>query len=371
MKIGVCHANTFPPTAGIGQFAYKISQQLDHHEFHFFLRGDLSYESERHENLVIHKCPYAPLYPLNNHFHRYFVDKRIETVNPDLLHLHSPISPPTKLDLPTVTTIHTPLRTAVQARPDRSFGEIFHRAQAWIGRRIENHLIYRADTVTTVSESVREDLRKHYDIGEDIRITPNGVDTDEFNPRGCVGSGKELLYTGRLDARKGLIDLLEALSILRRDGVDVNLTITGAGGFRERLEAEIAERQLEGRVHLAGFLPRKELIELYHESDILVFPSYYEGLPTTVMEAMAAGLPTVSTDVPGVRDLIAHRETGLLCPPGEAEEFAENLKEVVEDDELRREMGKAARRQAIREHDWGVVAEKMDAVYEEVEGTDL
>jgi len=368
LKIGICHANTHPPTAGIGNFAYNIARELsdDNYEFYLFLRGNNRYKTEVSDNFTIHWCPYFRAYPFNNHIHRVFVDRKMQRMSKslDMLHLHSPISPPVKTDLPTVTTVHTSLSHKREVIPTKTFSDYLNEAQSIVGRRIERYLINKSRKTTTVSESIKKHLSEKYTSENDIVVTPNGVDTAEFNPSKNNDGKYRMLYTGRLAAVKGLPDLIQAIDRLNTDRSKWELVITGKGDYRDVLENQAEELGVEDKIEFTGFLPRNELVNYYENSDIFVFPSYYEGLPTSVLEAMAAGLPTVSTTAPGVRDLIDHGKTGLLGPPGDVDQLVSNLDNLLQDSSLRKQMGKEARIDAEKSYDWGIVSERMKSVYE-------
>ena len=370
LKIAVCHANTHPPTAGIGNFAYNIARTLDDYdyEFHLFIRGGKSYNQETEGNLTVHRCPYFRLYPFNNHVHRIFVDRRLRKMRDeiDVLHLHSPISPPLRTELPTITTIHTPLRHKSKMTPRTGLSKYLYKGQNIVSKKIERDLIEKSQKVTTVSESVRQDLQEYRLSKNNIEVTPNGVDTAEFNPSLGNRNGHQLLYTGRLAAEKGLPDLFDAVHQINKTGQSYRLVLTGKGEYRDVLKDKAKRLNIEDRIDFAGFVSRKRLIELYENSDIFVFPTYYEGLPTSILEAMAAGLPIVSTTAHGVTDLLDHEETGLLSPPGESEKLASHIQRLLDDPQLREELGSAARAEAVTEYDWDIVGQKMKSVYEEV-----
>lgn len=370
MKIGVCHANAHPPTAGIGNFAYNVAKSLEEsgYEFHLFIRGGRTYERETDGNVVVHRCPYFKVYPFNNHVHRFFVDRRLQEMKAelDLLHLHSPISPPLKTDLPTVATIHTPIQHKQEIRPRNTFSDYLHLAQGFMGKRIERHIIEKSQVLTTVSESVRSDLTEYGLDEREIMVTPNGVDTAEFDPTRERARANQLLYTGRLAAVKGLPDLFDAIHQLNESGTSCRLVITGKGEYRAVLEEKAANLGIENQIEFVGFVSRDELVSLYETSDAFVFPTYYEGLPTSVLEAMAAGLPIVSTTAPGVRDLLNHEETGLLGAPGDVEALTQNIQRVVDDDALRSELGNRARQITETRYDWEIVSQTLKPIYEQV-----
>lgn len=167
--------------------------------------------------------------------------------------------------------------------------------------------------------------------------------------RRMLGVGDEellLVWTGRLDPVKGFEEMLAAFSIVARE-LPVRLLLAGEGPYRTRVEALIAQHGLGDRVHLLG--QRGDVPSLLKAADLFLFCSRTEGLPNALLEAMAAGLPAVATDVPGCRDLIRDGDTGLLAPAGCPERIASAVRRVLELPDRGRAMGARAR-QWVTEH---------------------
>jgi glycosyltransferase involved in cell wall biosynthesis len=148
-----------------------------------------------------------------------------------------------------------------------------------------------------------------------------------------------LIAVGRLKAPKDFLTLIRALAAL--PGQAFEALIVGDGPERSQIEAEIRRLDLQARVRLAG--ERSDVPELLAESDVFVLSSRSEGLPVSVLEAMAAELPVVATDVGGLAELVVDGETGILVPPGDEAALTEALGRVVADRELRRRLGTAGR----------------------------
>jgi glycosyltransferase involved in cell wall biosynthesis len=154
-----------------------------------------------------------------------------------------------------------------------------------------------------------------------------------------------LLSVGRLRAPKDFLTLVRAVA--RLEPGSVRLRIAGDGPDREALVAELARLGLDGAVELLG--TRADVAELLGAADVFVLSSDSEGMPMSVLEAMAAGLPVVATAVGGVPELVREAETGVLVPPRDTEALAAALGALVADGELRERLGEAARRRAERE----------------------
>jgi starch synthase (maltosyl-transferring) len=157
-----------------------------------------------------------------------------------------------------------------------------------------------------------------------------------------------LLWTGRLDPVKGFEEMLAACSQLRTSH-RFRLAIAGEGPYRAAVERLIAEHSLQDRVLLLG--QRQDVPSLLKAADVFVFCSRTEGLPNSLLEAMAAGLPSVATNVPGCRDLIRHMQTGMLVEAGSSNQIACALIALLDNHDLRRQLGQAAREWARRNVD--------------------
>ena len=151
-------------------------------------------------------------------------------------------------------------------------------------------------------------------------------------------AGTALAFAGRLTAQKELPSLLDAVA--RVGGV--TLALAGDGPERSAVERGIAERGLDGRVRLLGLLPRERVLELFHAADAAVLSSAWENFPHTVVEALAAGTPVLSTAVGGVAEVVTDGVNGLLVPAGDVDALAEAIRRFAGDEELRSRLRAAA-----------------------------
>jgi glycosyltransferase involved in cell wall biosynthesis len=184
---------------------------------------------------------------------------------------------------------------------------------------------------------MREFVLEQYGVDEQrIRIIPNYVDTEAFKPGlGAVRSSPRVAFIGRLDDQKNPLALVEAMS-----GLDAELVMVGAGRLQGEIEQLAKERGV--RLTLPGRLPHPELPALLAASDLFVLPSHYEGHPKVLLEAMAAGVPVVGTDVDGIRNLLRHGENGYVCGTS-APELHEAIRELLDAPTLRQRLGQAGR----------------------------
>lgn len=160
---------------------------------------------------------------------------------------------------------------------------------------------------------------------------------------------KMVLWAGRLDPVKGLDFLLPAFAeIVRRHRA--RLFLAGGGAYEPRIREIVDRLGIQGSVHLLG--PRDDVPSLLRSADLFVFPSRTEGLPNALLEAMSAGCPIVTTDVPGCHDLVTDGRTGLKVPYGDTSALANAMRRLIEDPVLARALGRAASDEV--EHRWHI-----------------
>ena len=210
----------------------------------------------------------------------------------------------------------------------------------------------------------------------------NGANLDRFTPLGGderrdirekIASelsgkpwpaGTRLACTvARLSVQKGLFDLLAAASVVVRELPGARFVIAGDGELREPLKALVAERQLKEHVFFAGARPLAELARWLGAADLFVLSSHYEGMPLSLIEAMAAGCPVVATAVGGVSDVVADASVGRLVPPKKPDVLARSIIEVLSDEAQRRAMATAARARAVSAFDVRTCYQKTTAIY--------
>jgi glycosyltransferase involved in cell wall biosynthesis len=212
--------------------------------------------------------------------------------------------------------------------------------------RSADRLMARATTITIcVTETERAaGLAARTCSGERTVVIPNAVDVDAAPCARHDGDPPRIVTVGRLARPKDPLTLVRALA--RVHDHPFYALIVGAGPDRPVVEAEIRRLGLERAVELCG--PRRDVPDLLSRSDLFALASRSEGGPLSVLEAMAAGLPVVASDVGGVRELVVDGATGTLVPAGDPDALAAALELLLADPELRRRLG-AAGRERVRE----------------------
>jgi len=203
-----------------------------------------------------------------------------------------------------------------------------------------------------------------------IDVIPNGVDLERFCPArsspDTQGAGRwpvKLLTVGRLSVTKRLDLLIEAVDRLRTERGDVKLTIIGGGALEAELRQLLDRKNLRGTVTLTGRRQARNMPERYRRHDIFVSASSQEGMSNAMLEAMASGLPIVTTRCEGLDELIA--DNGLVVDEAAPEPLARAIETLVTDRQKREAMATAARKQAER-FTWTAVAESYLKLYDRV-----
>jgi glycosyltransferase involved in cell wall biosynthesis len=178
-----------------------------------------------------------------------------------------------------------------------------------------------------------------------LELTPLGVDLGEFLPRSFWPDPApfQIICVGRLASAKGQHVLIAAMDLLIQEGRAIRLRFAGDGPEYAELQRDVNSRGLSGYVFFEGNLNQDQLRLLYRESDALVLPSFAEGLPVVLMEAMAMEIPCIATWVAGVPELIRDEVNGLLVPAGDAQSLARAIARLDTDPALRLRLGQHAR----------------------------
>ncbi len=198
---------------------------------------------------------------------------------------------------------------------------------------------------------------------EKINLVYHGIDLGRFGYRAppyrflAEGGAPHILSVGRLVAKKGLDDLIEACALLYAENFEFRCTIVGEGPLRAALAAQISAHGLAGRITLMGAITHARLIDLYAGADLFVLPPRIaedgdrDGIPNVIVEAMAVGVPVVSTLVSGIPEMVIDGETGLLTPPRAPWALAEAMRTLLADAALGRQMARQARANLERCYD--------------------
>jgi len=280
------------------------------------------------------------------------IGRLLRAFAPDVIHLHEPVAPSTTLwallsaTAPLVATFHS------GAEPARLYdvaGPVLRRLSRRIAVRI------------AVSEAAAAVARRR--LGGRFEVVPNGVDVARFAEAtpADLGPGRKVLFVGRLDERKGFRVAAEAFSRLAAERPEVRLVVAGDGP--ERSTAERLPPSVRERIAFLGTVPNEDLPPIHAASDVFVAPNVGgESFGIVLVEAMAAGLPVVATDIPGFREVVRHGVDGLLVPPRDPAGTAGGIARVLDEPDLAARLADAGRERA-RRYSWEAVLPRLEAAY--------
>ena len=184
---------------------------------------------------------------------------------------------------------------------------------------------------------------------EKLEVAPLGVDPEVFAPRPSRPTNDtfEILCVGRLVPAKGQLILLGAVDQLVKSKRNVRLRLVGGGPDRKSLEREVAKRGLGEHVIFEGMINQDQIRELFYKADVFALPSFAEGIPVALMEAMAMGIPCITTFVAGISELIREGIDGILVAPSDKDGLVHAIERLIDDPELCRSLGHAGRERVI------------------------
>lgn len=244
-----------------------------------------------------------------------------------------------------------------------------------VERRMLAEKIAAAEFAVMISEYNKRLVVEECDgvDGGKLHVIHCGADTERFAPRDSRAPGGRfaIVCVGSFIEVKGHAYLIEACRMLEERGIRVHCHLIGDGPGRKELARQIAESGLDEAVVMHGALPRPAVAELIAACDVIVQPSAptargaREGIPVSLMEGMASGLPVVASRLSGIPELVEDGRTGILVPPRDAGALAGALERLIEDPALRRELGRAGRQRVLDDFDLDRNAGRLVALVEE------
>ena len=238
----------------------------------------------------------------------------------------------------------------------------------WFTKLTAKIIMKNADSLLALTENMKQKMREMCD--RDISVVPNGIDLERFkiSSGGKKGdSAKTIIFVGRLHPVKAVQYLIEAMAIIHQEMPDVKLVIVGDGAERSRLE-ELAERlDLKSCIQFAGQVPQERIPQVMHQADVFALPSLTEGFPVVLLEAMAAGLPIVATNVGGIPDIVEDGVNGYLVNAKSPDEMAEKILMLMQNSVMREKIS-ANNREIAKRYGWDAVTAILERVYQNVLG---
>jgi glycosyltransferase involved in cell wall biosynthesis len=231
----------------------------------------------------------------------------------------------------------------------------------------------RFDAVIAVSDEIRGDLIRYRVPKGKIKVIYNGIDLSKYERKesnramrefGVNGHQRVVGIVGRLQVEKGHVYFLEAAKEILKKRQDVLFLVIGDGPLREDLESLTNRLEISSHVKFLGY--RKDVVEIYSGLDVLVSASLREGLPMTLLEAMAVGVPIVATSVGGVPRIIKNNETGMLIQAEDIENMSKSVLLLLNNKEKRDYMSANAKRLVEDHFSAQIMSERYTAIYKDI-----
>ena len=285
---------------------------------------------------------------------------------PDVVHCHdwmttrAGAAASEAAEAPLVATIHATERGRHQGH---LYGDVSLTVDG-----IERFLCHRADGLIVCSAAMRFEVEQQFAVSPDrVAVIPNGVDQAAWtiDPGSCAaarlrwlpdGSSGLIVYTGRLEAEKGIFTLLDAMPAVLAARPGTRVVLAGSGGQQESFDQACRDRGLGDAVIRSGWLPEDELKALIGAADAAVVPSLYEPFGMVALEAMSLGAPVVASRTGGLADIVIDGETGRSVPPGDPVALAGALVATLSDPARSRVLAREARALLAQRYDWGSIA---------------
>lgn len=289
---------------------------------------------------------------------------RGRTWRPDVVHAHDwlvahpAIALAEFYDVPMVSTIHA---TEAGRHSGWVAGTISRQVHA-----VESWLVRESDSLITCSASMSDEITELFGPGlAEVRVIRNGIDADRwpYAQRRRRTGPAELLYVGRLEYEKGVHEAIAALPRIRRTHPGTTLTIVGEGTQLDWLVEQARKHKVRKATTFTGRLEHSDLLAQLHRADAAVLPSHYEPFGIVALEAAAAGIPLVTSNVGGLGEAVIDGQTGVSCPPRDVPALAAAVRTVLNDPRAAQRRAQTARARLTSDFTWHTVASETAQVY--------
>ena len=383
----------WPLSGGTGSYVYYLSNELLKNGYKVYVVTGSNQTQDIQVNpnlnvsfLKIPKTPIIKSFTLAAASNRKLQSVR-NSANVDITHPQLPLTPnfavPPNFGKALVCTVHSTWKGEAKAIS----GEPYSRLNAnekflvsfnWFLRFFEEGMLRRARKIIAVSHFTKWELTNYYKIpASKIRVIHNGVDIQKFKPATDKRKAKmelgfdpddlAIVSVGRLYARKGLFTLIESMPVVTKRFPNAKFIISGKGQSDEmhKLIAHAEKLGVKDKIVFTGYYPDKKLPKLYQAADVFAFSTFYEHHPFAVLEALATGLPVVTTTVGGIPETIDNGKNGFLVEPFNPKQFSDRILYLLEHPVEAEEMGAKARKTVEQQLDWRIVVKDAMKVYDE------
>ena len=226
---------------------------------------------------------------------------------------------------------------------------------------IIRHFLNKCDAVIALSESWREFLSTLMP-GSKIHVVKNGINVKPFDGNKLQSKPMSFLHIGEVSERKGIYDIIKVAARLKEEGLDCQFEIVGPGEIKE-VKSAIKDADVVDMLTLHGPQRGEQKYEFFKKASCFILASYGEGLPIAILEALAAGLPVLSTTVGGIPEVISNGKNGYLCEPGNIDQLYDAMVKLIKETENRDRMGSINYKYAREQFDIERCADKISEIY--------
>jgi glycosyltransferase involved in cell wall biosynthesis len=290
----------------------------------------------------------------------------INELQPDIIHAHSiyvifnrvigQLCASSRLSVPVVVTIHGLPKTLIlpNGKETTDYNEFVS--------------FFNFDLVIAVSENVADALRENLspEYHERVRTVYSGIDLSVFRPIPDLEKEWDLAFMGRLESMKSVDLFPEMLAILKSKFPNLRMMMTGEGSLKDWLFNEFDKKGVSSMVDYQGVVETGEVPVLINKSRVFLYPSRREPFGLSIVEAMACGVPVVTTDVFGPKEIVTHNYDGVAVPPDDVEALTAGVEMVLSDDELSTRLRQNALKSVQDKYDIKKHAKQLVEIYEEM-----
>ena len=332
-----------------------------------FGNKNLKYEKNGVKFIVLKRLKFGKIiFPLQIFYDLFRLEREVKKLNPDIIHIQSTI-PAFSLfgtyirrKYPVLITIHGYFKE--EYKMHTGIENFFNRL---LSVPLEKLALSKIPNIIVVCPQIK-DMIKNYTKSK-IFIVPNGINleyTQKIQPFKKYDN-PTIFYIGLLNYRKGVHDLIKAISLVKNKIKNVKLYIAGTGPYINKLKQLLITLNLEENVLFLGFITEKEKFAYMKSMDIFVLPSYWESFPFVLLEAMACGKPIITTDVGGNSLAVTDKVNGYLVKPGDWQKLAEKLIYMFNNKKVINKMGEESKKKA-QDFDWFNIAKQTREVYRKI-----
>lgn len=240
---------------------------------------------------------------------------------------------------------------------------------------VERWLIYESQSIIVNSEYMKEEVKNIFKLkNNNMHVIPNGVNINKFNAVGRVEEFRKkfalidekiVFFVGRIVNEKGVHILVDAIPKILNNCPRTKFVIAGKGPQLDHIKWKAWNTNISNMINFTGYISDEELLKLYKCSDVAVFPSLYEPFGIVALEAMVAKVPVVVSDTGGLSGIVEHDVNGLKAYVGNANSLADNVIDILKNNEKAIELTKNAFNTVIKKYNWDVITDQIIKIYEE------